>query len=405
MKKYLLFIIVFSFFLLPLDVKAESGRRLDEVIGEFGYSIIGNVGDNMVDLKEKEKYLGQKLIEGYKGRMNDLNDIFNGALSFEGGDTGSQTWDKVVDFVFPVEKEKVEIKATPDFKKTLANVIINMPEKVDMASGGFKYLGSYNGELGYGGRLEIPFNYTYIENTNSKFVEIRVVNTSKYPLENQVSYYHLSEKFKNVSKDKDVYIYETGIIASSLNYNYSPDKVDFTVDLTNHSKREFNYINIKHDIPLIPLGVKHKLSAEVYYSFGNQTIVVKKGDIINKTYNNNNHTVNDIINLIDSRVPDNAVVNHEIGKGYKNYDDYNSSERPDKESGILGKLIDFIASIPSMLLDLIELLFDLIMKVIHLLIPTSEQISSMGDKVNEISENFKGKFKIVTDLSNDFKVA
>ncbi|MEQ7219480.1 hypothetical protein, partial [Vagococcus fluvialis] len=26
-------------------------------------------------------------------------------------------------------------------------------------------------------------------------------------------------------------------------------------------------------------------------------------------------------------------------------------------------------------------------------------------KVNEISENFKGKFKIVTDLSNDFKVA
>ncbi len=278
MKKTMIFFSLFllSLLIFPKVASAENGRRLDEVLGEFGYSIVGDIGDNMVDLKEKERYLGQKLIEGYKGRINDLNDIFNGALSFEGGDTGSQTWDKIVDFVFPVEKEKVEIKATPDLKKTLANIIINMPEKVDLNTDGYKYLGNFSDTLSHGGKLGVPFNYTYVEGTNSKFIEFRVINKSQLSLDSFEPMYFMSEKFVNVSKDEDVYVYEKGISAHTLNFNFSPDKVDYSIDLTNHNNREFNYLIIPYEIPLLPLRTKYNVSVDVYYSLGSQLSLIRE---------------------------------------------------------------------------------------------------------------------------------
>lgn len=390
MKKKIIFLFsVFfvMFFAYPSQsVFADSPKRLDEVLGQYAMSMIGKANQN---LKDVEKYIGTELVSRFKNRTNELNDIVNGALTVNGGDHILETWDKIVDFAFPVDDESVEITSTPALKGAIADIVVNLPDEIKV-SDDYKFLGRFASGAPHVW-VDVPFSYNLVKGVSSDYIYFKIVEISSYGLDKESNQY---VNFVNGDGNSS----NIGLVTSSRE-----DKTWYSfADFTNESGN----IGIT-GLQLVTNLDWEEVLLDVYYSIGEPSAVpYNKTDIINNSFLNQNTT--NVYNILNGQIGDNTTVTHNFDKYYENFNDYGVS--PDKNqvssgSGILSSLLGFLGGIPKMITDFLEAMFGLFERIIAIFIPTAEQISSLGDSLSSIIDDFNGKFSLFIDLGDSLKGA
>lgn len=392
-KIFFLFSVFFvMFFAFPSqNVFADSPKRLDEVLGQYAMSMIGKANQN---LKDVEKYIGTELVSRFKNRTNELNDIVNGALTVKGGDHILETWDKIVDFAFPVDDESVQITATPALKGAIADIVVNLPDEIKVSEG-YKFLGKFASELGSGHSfVNVPFSYQYVKGVSPDYIYFKIVQVTN-GIETS---FGTSLRYENET-------YPFG--SASFNAGNFEDKTWYTsVDLAyarENSNGDFKVTGLDFSTK----GFREETVVDVYYSLGEVSAVpYNKTDIINNSFLNQNNT--NVYNILNGQIGDNTTVTHNFDKYYKNFNDYGVS--PDKNqissgSGILSAILGFLGGIPKMITDFLEAMFGLFERIIAIFIPTAEQISSLGDSLSSIIDDFNGKFSLFIDLGDSLKGA
>lgn len=388
--RFVPFVLIFFLFFFPDNAYAANNdsRRLDSVLGEHALTLFGKANANMEGL---EKYVGSQLLERFKGRTNDLNDIFNGALSIKDGDGLPQTWDKIVDFVFPTEKPDVKITSTPALKAAIGDIIVNMPDNVNLG-GDYKFLGKFSGEYPYSW-ITVPFSYNYVEGVSSPFIYFKIEQLTPVGLHKDGLKYIEGERVSWGSRTSIALrgeTYEGNVLYTHADLS---DETEVLVDSLSLTTEYFNY--------------GEEPSINVYYSIQDpKAAVYNKTDIVNNSYLNKDSTT--IYNILNGQYGDNTTVTHNFDKGYDDFEDYGLSadqNKVDSGNGILAKLLEFIASIPKIIADLLEALMGLVERIINIFIPTAEQVKGIGDSISEIGENFKGKFSAFIDMGGSFSSA
>lgn len=372
---------------------ATDSRRLDEVLGEYAMSLVGKANDNM---EAVEKYVGSQLIERFKDRNNELNKIVNGALSIEGGSTLPETWDQIVDFVFPVEKENVQLTSTPALKSAIADIIINMPDTIK-GGNDYKYLGRFSIPEGAtaDSHLAIPFYYDYVKDVSSPYVYLRIEELTSVGIYTGLSYikdgtpgtndYTKLSGFGNATPENNVY-HTYATIGAGI------DEAQFTwLDI--YTKRSSFR--------------KEQFVADIYYSIGEpKATIINKSEVFSSSYLDKSS--NDVYRILNGQYGDNTTVTYNFNQTYNNFNDYGLSPDQnvvDSGDGLLGSILDFFTSIPKVISDFLESLMGLVERIINIFIPTGEQIQGIGDSITDIGENFKGKFSAFIDLGDSLTSA
>lgn len=394
--KFLKVVVVFTFFIglfIPISnvSAATTSRRLDEVLGEYALSLVGKANDNM---REVQKYVGTQLLERFKDRTNELNSILNGALRVEGNDTPIETWDKIVDFVFPVDQEDVKITSTPALKGAIADIIINMPESIEMGND-YTYLGKF-GRTSYDNykTIHVPFQYHYIKDQSAKYIYFKIAVNSPYSIDTAIS------KIMTVPNENSIITTESikwTALEDGFRYGYvTLDSLDSLGEL---GEITYNWLLINTNRFITNT---EPVYADVYYSIGEpQQQIITKTDIFNSMYLNKSS--NDVYRIINSQYGDTTTVTYNFNQTYNNYDDYGMT--PDQNTvssgdGILGALLEFLGGIPQIIVNFMDALLGLFERIVGLFIPTSEQIADLSDSFSNISANLSSKFKPITDIGN-----
>ena len=68
------------FAFLPSSASASGGKRLDSVLGEYALTLVGKADKNVEGYNEIAKEYGKKILENFKDRENELNEIVGGVL-------------------------------------------------------------------------------------------------------------------------------------------------------------------------------------------------------------------------------------------------------------------------------------------------------------------------------------
>ena len=276
LKLIMIIVFCFSLFVPISNVSASTttSRRLDEVLGEYAMSLVGAVGKANDNMKAIEKKVGKLVLERFKDRTNELNGILNGALRISDGDTGLETWDKLVDFAFPYTEEGIEITSTPEMKSAIAQVIFDMPDVFNIDAGsGYKFIGSFQRQ---GTTTIIPFEYNYVEGVNSSTLNFKIINNTG------ATYY---SNFSGVTLD-DVYFRSFTSLSSASNVHEEYIKL---------TERDKTINNLK----IYSVGNSKTTSFDVYYSTGSvDSIEIDKSTIFNRVYLDKSS--NDIFRVLNS---------------------------------------------------------------------------------------------------------
>lgn len=377
----MIIVFCFSLFVPISNVSASTitSRRLDEVLGEYAMSLVGAVGKANDNMKAIEKKVGKLVLERFKDRTNELNGILNGALSISDGDTGMETWDKLVDFAFPYTEEGIKITSTPEMKSAIAQVIFDMPDVFNVDAGsGYKFIGSFQRQ---GTITSIPFEYNYVEGVNSSTLNFKIINNTG------ATYY---SSFSGAYLD-DLLIKAFTPLSSAS--NVYEDYIELT--------EKYKTIN---NLRLYSVGTSKTKSFDVYYATGSvDSIEIDKSTIFNRVYLDKSS--NDIFRVLNGQYGDNTTVIYKFDRTYNNFNDFGVS--PDKNNvssgdGILGTLLEFLGSIPILITEFLDSLLGLVGKIVALFIPTGEQLAELKDSFSNISLNLSSKFKPITAIGDSF---
>lgn len=425
-----------------VDTAKAAHKRFDELIGDFAYDVLGVGRDprNNPRQQDKSRSLGRIIWDQMVDRDKWAKEILGEAIMgrFDGEDILDflmPIWrtpkddDETVDVVTGSAPAFVDMRVTDDFIFAIGESITAYNnEEWRFVDESFTHIGTINGVPNVNGKYlsnsrdnRLSFIFPIREMNPDYRIQFRA--ESKHPFHTRgYSQYGLSF----------VALYENdiGSIVNNANKAWRPkDDLPYTDDYAPEPGKYVHYFEERfgdyrdnvHLMTNVMIQDNSTEPPEDHVVSISYRVVDESGLPVSSGYGVEEDnpfeeytgmTVDDIYEELRERFDAEEPVRHYIGdeEDRENvvpiYNDDGSAGPGffgNLISGVvdvLGKLLEAVLGLASTLLNV---LIDAFTAIIHLVIPTSEQIQGFGDSFSNISDTFTAKFSFVSDLADGFK--
>ena len=423
-----------------VDTAKEAYKRVDEMIGDFAYDVLGIGRDprNNPRQQDKSRSLGRIIWDQMVDREKWAKEILGEAVMgrFDGEDIldflmpiwrTPKAGDETVDVVTGAAPDYVDMRVTDDFIFAIGESITAYNnEEWRFVDESFTYIGTIDAVPGRTDRYNI-------EDTALSFIfPIRDMNPAyriQFRAESNHPFQGSNLATRGLQFDAQYEKANGSVAKNSYKWKWTlnsdvPYTDDYLPDPNKHVRYfEAGFDSFHDDVHMmtsvgvsdLSAGRSDNLVVSVSYR-----VVDEHGMPVESSYGVDDNpfeaytgmTVDDIYNELRERFDADEPIRHYVGdeEDRENvvpiYND-DGSAGPGFFGSLIGGIVDVLGKLLEAVLGLsstlLNVVIDAFTAVIGLIIPNAEQIQGFGDSFANISDTFTAKFSFVTDITEGFK--